>query len=608
MHRPADDRRLVLAGDRQQGRRSDQPAVGRVALRHPGAGPAARSPTRRTTSTRRSRTSSSTGRRCRARAYYDVQVPLDADFNNITYSHQRSRARDYSPPTTLDERPVLVAGPRRRPRRPADAVDDVAERVQAPVAGPAPARCTRIGTESPGTMGRPVHPVDAGAARVALRVRRSPPTRTSRRRGKSCKAVGDDLHAGSTASGECAVTRRDRSAGRSGRSTTRTRWRRSAAASSRHPQACQVDTRAAPPRGRSTWTPAPVTGLKVALDGTGAVGGGYGCTVRRRLNDTSATACRPPRSSPGTRCPDANFVPRLRRPGRQLHDQRDRPAVSTRPTPCSRAPDDRRTSPESQAGSAYFWHVRPVLSAGGCGPRPRVARHARRHSERVPQGVAGDRWAGATRPQRERDHASAGRTTSTPTGHVAWNGASRATRPPGPTGIQVSPDPSFSLIIDDDGSWTRPPYTASDRLYADGTYYWRVQASTSSNYGLTWSPRASFTKSSPAVVPILAGGGAAGVRHDAVPLGGPAVRRVVHGRGLQEQRPVVQRREPGVPRDGEDDRVRAAVGPIPAAGTPYVWRVRRHRRVGNLGPWSGRQRSSRRARRRTCSARRRASG
>ena len=48
-----------------------------------------------------------------------------------------------SPPDHAEQRPVLVARPRRRPRRPADAVDRVAQRIPAAVAGPARSRCTR---------------------------------------------------------------------------------------------------------------------------------------------------------------------------------------------------------------------------------------------------------------------------------------------------------------------------------------------------------------------------------------------------------------------------------------------------------------------------------
>ena len=64
-------------------------------------------------------------------AYYDVQVALDPDFNNITDSVTNVRSTRYSPPVTLEQRPVLVARAGRRPGRPADPVDRVAVRVPA---------------------------------------------------------------------------------------------------------------------------------------------------------------------------------------------------------------------------------------------------------------------------------------------------------------------------------------------------------------------------------------------------------------------------------------------------------------------------------------------
>ena len=66
---------------------------------------------------------------------YDLQVSTDADFNNIALTVTGIQSTRYSPPDHAEQRPVLVAGPRRRPGRSAERLDRVAERLQ-PRCGP----------------------------------------------------------------------------------------------------------------------------------------------------------------------------------------------------------------------------------------------------------------------------------------------------------------------------------------------------------------------------------------------------------------------------------------------------------------------------------------
>jgi hypothetical protein len=64
--------------------------------------------------------------------------------------------------------------------------------------------------------------------------------------------------------------------------------------------------------------------------------------------------------------------------------------------------------------------------------------------------------------------------------------------------IQVDNDPTFATPPDTE-TVDQATYTEHDQLYADGTYYWRVQALDDEGHGLTWSAPQQFTKVSPTV-------------------------------------------------------------------------------------------------------------
>ena len=199
----------------------------------------------------------------------------------------------------------------------------------------------------------------------------------------------------------------------------------------------------------------------------------------------------------------------------------------------------RRTSGTctSPAGRPALRHLR----------RCRSTRHSRTASpfRKASPAVAGLQRHRTQTPARSP---SAGRTTTTPTATVACGTARRATRPRRPTGSRStttrrSPSPVDTADVD------QTTYTASDGLYPDGTYFWRVQALDAEDNGLTWSHRADLHQGQPGGVARARRSGGALVpgttpfRWDAA-----AVRGVVHGRGLQEQRPDVQRRPTGCSR------------------------------------------------------------
>ena len=263
------------------------------------------------------------------------------------------------------------------------------------------------------------------------------------------------------------------------------------------------------------------------------------------------------------------------------------PTVPSRPTRCSqlRLTDNlarcRRARPARRTtGTSARARHRPTAAPTRC-PAPRAAGHAGRSARHRRRS----RVCPPPTPTPARSP-SAGTTTTTPT----WprRGTARsATRRPRPTGSRWTTTRRSRSLDRHRGSSTRRRTRPTTELYPDGTYFWRVQASDAEDQGLTWSAgRRRFTKSSPPVVPSSPVGGARCPGTTPFRWNAAGVRRVVHGRGLQEQRPDLQRRQPGLLRDRADDLGYAPTDPIPASNTPYLWRVRRADAAGNLGPWS----------------------
>ena len=151
--------------------------------------------------------------------------------------------------------------------------------------------------------------------------------------------------------------------------------------------------------------------------------------------------------------------------------------------------DQAPTLPETQAGSAYFWHV-TACGTNGCMQSP-VSRN--------PPLPGSEAFRKASPPV-------VGLTTSTPNASeiaFSWQdyydtnvntlwGPEAGTQTAKSYHIQVSPDPSFSTITDQ-RTVDQATYTAGDRLYADGTYFWRVQAIDDEGRGLAWSAVQTFT-------------------------------------------------------------------------------------------------------------------
>ena len=128
-------------------------------------------------------------------------------------------------------------------------------------------------------------------------------------------------------------------------------------------------------------------------------------------------------------------------------------------------------------------------------------------------------------------------------------------------------------------------YTAFDKLYPDGTYFWRVQAMDDENQGQAWSQVQTFTKTSPPVVPIspVSGASVPGTtpfRWSAAPFASSYTVEAYRNHDLTFSSANRM--------FSATVKTTAFVPPTPLAAlsSSYVWRVRRTDASGNPGPWS----------------------
>lgn len=242
--------------------------------------------------------------------------------------------------------------------------------------------------------------------------------------------------------------------------------------------------------------------------------------------------------------------------------------------------NDDSTYADNQAGKAYYWHIRPCRGPRNCGPDPMSQKD-------LAQGTFTKRSPGVT-----------GLTSSDPAGGeitFTWDDyyatnqdytwAQTGERSP-QAGKQYRIEVSFNGTVIDQQLVDQTTYTATDRLYPEGTLDWRVQAIDSDDNGLTWSTTKQVVKRSPQVT-----------------LTSPVASAAVAGTTPFRWEPQAFSASYDVEINRNEDttfaagtRVSASYGvrtaaytpsaPLPASTTPYVWRVRRIDAYGNPGPWS----------------------
>jgi hypothetical protein len=330
------------------------------------------------------------------------------------------------------------------------------------------------------------------------------------------------------------------------------------------------------PAGTQTTDYQPVSGLKISLTGSGLDDGNY-CDADQ-CDGAPATPVLSWDPQPGITsyrvyyAQDVNFT------------TTELPTVPvTQNTRLAlRLSDNVATLPESQAGAAYYWYVRPCNSLG-CGPSP---------ISQDPPLPGAKTFLKASPPV-------TGLTSSSPSGSeitFSWNDyfdtnhattwfGEKSTQSAKNYRVQVDDEPSFSAPLVDERVVDQATYTAFDTLFPEGTLYWRVQAQDFENFGLAWSSVQSFTKSTPAVQ-----------------LTGPADSSSVAGTtpftwdaqafAASYTLEVYKNNDAAFSPANKlfSTTVKTAAyawnQPVPASATPYIWRVRKTDASGNPGPWS----------------------
>jgi len=345
----------------------------------------------------------------------------------------------------------------------------------------------------------------------------------------------------------------------------------------------QAFTYTAPAPVGGSWDPnAKVSGLKIGINGTGATTG-QGC-AGTAPGDVCANV-------PGTPVLSWDPVPGA---GAYLVYYAQDPNFTTSEIPTVplttntifqlNTSNNLSSLPDSQAGKPYYWHVRPCTTTlkTTCGPDP----------------VSSATVLDDTRSFQKASPAVVGLTSSDPNASeitFAWNdyyGTNVGTSWNGETSNQTAK--TYRIQVDNDATFASPvdtqvvdqaTYTEHSKLYADGTYWWRVQAMDDEGQGLTWSTPQQFTKVSPQVGQNSPVGGAhvsgtTPFRWDAAPFAASYNLEV-----YKNDDHTFSTANRVVSVTGKTTAY-APTTPLPAAPTNYLWRVRRLDASGNPGQWS----------------------
>lgn len=244
------------------------------------------------------------------------------------------------------------------------------------------------------------------------------------------------------------------------------------------------------------------------------------------------------------------------------------------------------TYPDSQAGASYYWHVRPCKTVTQCAVDPvsassSLATNRFRKKSPVITGataVAGTGDGSEVTFAWDDYLATNAATTWSPTGETSGQ-AAKLYR------LQVARTPSFAAPLLEQVDVDQPTYTSFDKLYADGPVYWRVQAVDANDNELALTPTMTYAKESPAVQLTAPVGnaeisGSVPLQWQAQPYAQAYQVQVAANNDANFSSTNILFDETTAQSAYTWDEV------VPAATTPYVWRVRRIDSVGNAGVWS----------------------
>lgn len=252
--------------------------------------------------------------------------------------------------------------------------------------------------------------------------------------------------------------------------------------------------------------------------------------------------------------------------------------------------------PDSQAGSAYFWFVRPCKSVLECGstspisvtPSVATGRFSKK-SPAITGGTATDETGldGTEVTFTWDDYRDTNATT-------AWAAADGLSAPSTQSALlyrlEVSRTPSFGTLLES-VDVDQPTYTSTTRLYPDGPVYWRVRAVDGAGNDLTRSPVYQYDKAGDPVTLLSPSGsdqttGTVALRWRAQAYSQAYEVQVAGGNDVNFSADNLLFSEETSQTAFTWDR------PVPASTTSYVWRVRRIDAIGNKGVWSSPRRFS----------------
>lgn len=316
--------------------------------------------------------------------------------------------------------------------------------------------------------------------------------------------------------------------------------------------------------------PPTVSGHAVALDGSG-LASGSGCT-RSLASSQICTGL--------TATPVLDWSPLADVSSYRVYLSRDRNFQNQMPGSPFTTSNTRWTPtealPESQAGTAYFWFVRPCKTKTVCAPDPVFATHAfEKRSNIVVTHAVTDGANDITFDWDDYLATNQSAPYADPTTREQSGQAAQAYQ------VQVATSDAFSSLVDDI-TVDQSTYTSFNKLYPEGPLFWRVRAIDGAGNGLPWSNGPAFTKSSPTPAPV----GPSGSSLVTEPFRwAPTEFSANYDLEVYKNGDVAASASNRVLTANVKQVSYTPTAPL-AAGTTYVWRVRRRDASGNVGSWS----------------------
>ena len=253
------------------------------------------------------------------------------------------------------------------------------------------------------------------------------------------------------------------------------------------------------------------------------------------------------------------------------------------------------TLADSQAGSAYFWHVRPCAADGVCAPLAYADHAFNKMSNPVDlgtgPGITYPLTAGSPAVPVVQDDVTLSwqdylaSNTAAPQGETPL--VTKSTTEARKYRVQVSTDPTFQTGLLDNVDVDQRSYTSFGQTYPEGPIYWRVHAYDGNQRPLQWSETRTFEKRSPTpilVSPLTGVGetvpGNTPLRWEALSYAASYRVEVYRNNDTMAQ-PANQ-----VLAASTTQISYATDEPLPKSEQPYVWRVRRVDAKNRNGAWS----------------------